>query len=64
MDKCQRLFQSSQAQDFRVGDLLHVQSSQYHASFMTNSFKAVEFTARLPRFAGLPPCGVARAQNL
>ena len=54
MDKCERLFQSSQAPDFRVGDLLHVQSWQYHLSFMTNNSKAVEFTAHLRRFGGLP----------
>ena len=29
MDKSRRLFQSSQAPDFRVGDLLHVQIWQY-----------------------------------
>ena len=63
MDKCRRLFQSSHAPDFRAGDLLHVQSSQYHSSFMTNNSKAVEFTAHLSRFGGLPPCRVARAQN-
>ena len=63
MDKFRRLLQSSQAPDFRVGDLLHVQSWQYHLSFMMNNSKAVEFTAHLPRFGGLPPCRVARAQN-
>ena len=59
MDKCRRLFQSSQAPGFRVGDLLQVQSWQYHSSFMMNNSKAVEFTAHLPRFRGLPPCRVA-----
>ena len=34
MDECRRLFQSSQAPDFRVRDLLHVQSWQYHSSVM------------------------------
>ena len=56
MDKCRRLFQSRQAPDFRVGDLLHVQSGQHHSSFMMNNSKAMEFTAHLPRFGGLPPC--------
>ena len=41
MDKCRRLFQSSQAPDFRMGDLLHVQSWQYHSSFMTNTSEVV-----------------------
>ena len=64
MDNCQRLFQSSQAPDFRVGDLWHDQSWQYHSFFMMNNSKAAEFTAHLPRFGGLPPCRAAVAQNL
>ena len=61
LDKCRSLFRSSQAPDFLVGDLLHVQSWQYHSSFMMNNSMAVEFTAHLPRFGGLPPCRVAPA---
>ena len=41
---------SSQTPDFRVGDLLHVHSWQYHSSFMMNNSKAVEFMVQLPRF--------------
>ena len=65
MDKCRRLFQFSQAPDFRVGDLLHVQSWQYHSSFMMNNSKAVEFTAHLPRFGGAShPAGLLKARRL
>ena len=63
MDKCRRLFLSSQAPDFRIGDLLHVQSWQYHSSFVMNNSKAVEFMAQFPRFGGLPPCRAAGVQN-